>query len=262
MDYRDDRERGRRYRDEPEYRGAERERDRRDWDRRDWERRGWDRGDWERRDWERRRRGDERGFVERIVDELRAWFSDEEARRRPFEEREAPERWGGRSRTWGGAPEEEVDRGWARQWGYVERGGREPRWARERGSGWGDPSAWGAERGMPSSFEPSRGGVPGGGPYAGLGPRGYQRPDERIREDVCDALCAHGSIDASDLEVTVDNGEVTLSGVVRKRAEKRLAEELAEQTAGVREVHNQLRVAPATGREPPARPGDARFRAA
>src|SRR5262245_32238876 len=41
----------------------------------------------------------------------------------------------------------------------------------------------------------------GGGPHAGRGPRGYRRSDDRIREDVCDRLCEHGFVDASDIEV-------------------------------------------------------------
>ncbi|MBI2186606.1 MAG: BON domain-containing protein [Acidobacteria bacterium] len=49
-------------------------------------------------------------------------------------------------------------------------------------------------------------------------------------------------IDASDIEVSVRAGEVTLSGSVRDRGDKRHAEDLAERVSGVREVHNNLRV--------------------
>jgi len=41
------------------------------------------------------------------------------------------------------------------------------------------------------------------GPHAGRGPRGDTRSDEHIREDVCDRLCEHGFVDASDVEVRV-----------------------------------------------------------
>ena len=126
-------------------------------------------------------------------------------------------------------------------------------------SGWGDPSAWGPERGG-QGYERERGGA---GPHTGRGPRGYQRSDERIREDVCDALCDHGDIDASEMEVTVANGEVTLIGVVSQRSEKRMAEDAVERISGVREVHNQLRVTPGGSGQPPQdRPGDPRFRVA
>jgi osmotically-inducible protein OsmY len=78
--------------------------------------------------------------------------------------------------------------------------------------------------------------------YAGRGPRGYRRGDERIREDVCDRLTDDPRVDASDVEVQVANAEVTLSGSVRTREEKRFAEDLIERITGVREVNNNLKV--------------------
>jgi hypothetical protein len=81
------------------------------------------------------------------------------------------------------------------------------------------------------------------GPYEGLGPRGYRRSDANIEEDVCDLLTQHGQVDASDIEVKVENGEVTLTGMVNDRRSKRLAEDLAESISGVVDVHNHLRLA-------------------
>ena len=49
-------------------------------------------------------------------------------------------------------------------------------------------------------------------------------------------------MDATDIAINVSNGEVTLSGTVRDRWQKHRAEDIAEETSGVREVHNQLRV--------------------
>ena len=49
-------------------------------------------------------------------------------------------------------------------------------------------------------------------------------------------------IDASDIDCTVENGEVTLTGLVGSRTEKRAAEDVADDIAGVREVHNHLRL--------------------
>ena len=80
--------------------------------------------------------------------------------------------------------------------------------------------------------------------YAGRGPRGYTRGDERIREDVCDRLTEEPRIDASDIEVQVASGEVTLGGSVRTRDEKRFTEDVVERIAGVREVNNNLKVRP------------------
>jgi osmotically-inducible protein OsmY len=80
--------------------------------------------------------------------------------------------------------------------------------------------------------------------YAGRGPRGYQRGDERIREDICDRLTEDPRIDASDIEVQVSSAEVTLNGSVRTRDEKHFTEHVVERIMGVREVNNNLKVRP------------------
>ncbi len=79
--------------------------------------------------------------------------------------------------------------------------------------------------------------------HRGRGPRGYRRSDERIREDVCEMLSDDPYLDASNMEVTVKECEVTLSGAVNSREDKRRAEHLAERISGVKDVHNSLRVA-------------------
>ena len=99
------------------------------------------------------------------------------------------------------------------------------------------PGAGGAPREW-SSTEGWR--VPG--PHAGRGPKGYQRPDERICDEINERLTAHGLIDASEVDCRVHDGEVVLTGYVDSRAAKRAAEDLAEDVYGVRDVHNQLRV--------------------
>jgi osmotically-inducible protein OsmY len=80
------------------------------------------------------------------------------------------------------------------------------------------------------------------GRFYGRGPKGYRRSDDRIREDVSEELYRHPDIDASEIEVQAQNGEVTLTGKVEDRHQKRLAEELAERCSGVTDVHNQLKV--------------------
>ena len=62
-----------------------------------------------------------------------------------------------------------------------------------------------------------RGGHAPEGRYAGRGPKGYQRSDERLKEEVCEQLTADPDVDASDVEVSVQNGEVTLEGTVHTR---------------------------------------------
>lgn len=80
------------------------------------------------------------------------------------------------------------------------------------------------------------------GRFRGMGPRGYQRSDERIREDVCDLLTDDDEIDASDISIEVSAGVVVLAGTVENRETKRRAEDVAEAVSGVREVQNNLRV--------------------
>lgn len=80
------------------------------------------------------------------------------------------------------------------------------------------------------------------GMHAGRGPRGYKRSDERIREDVCDRLMQHDEIDASEIDVTVSGGEVTLQGTVESRQMKHMIENVIDSVHGVQEVHNQLRI--------------------
>lgn len=83
--------------------------------------------------------------------------------------------------------------------------------------------------------------------HYGKGPRGYTRSDDRIREDVNDRLTDDWQIDASEIEVQVNNCEVTLAGTVRSREEKRRAEDLAENVSGVRHVQNNVRVQQGSG---------------
>ena len=77
--------------------------------------------------------------------------------------------------------------------------------------------------------------------YRGRGPKGYRRSDDRIREDVNDRLSDDPYIDASDVDVTVSNGEVTLGGTVDSRHARRRAEDIAESISGVSHVQNNLR---------------------
>ena len=79
--------------------------------------------------------------------------------------------------------------------------------------------------------------------HRGKGPKGYKRSDARIVEDVNDRLSDDAYLDASDVEVAVKDGEVTLNGYVPDRRSKRRAEDLAEHVSGVGHVQNNLRVA-------------------
>jgi hypothetical protein len=76
--------------------------------------------------------------------------------------------------------------------------------------------------------------------FRGIGPAGWTRRDGRIREEVCELMTADDRLDASGIEIEVEDGEVTLTGSVDGRSTKRYAERLAESIDGVRDVHNRL----------------------
>ena len=80
------------------------------------------------------------------------------------------------------------------------------------------------------------------GEHRGRGPKNYSRSDDRIREDVSDRLSDAPDLNASDIDVTVEGGEVTLTGTVDSRRAKRRAEDLADDVSGVKHVQNNLRV--------------------
>jgi osmotically-inducible protein OsmY len=67
-------------------------------------------------------------------------------------------------------------------------------------------------------------------------------PTAEEQVDIREILTHDPELDATDIEVEVERGAVTLSGVVDGSDAKLLAEELVESLPGVREVHNRLRV--------------------
>ncbi len=205
---------------------------------------------------------------------------EERARERGLDERFSQGRggssWGeeGRGRTSGYGHGEYRGRG-----GYLGQGGQDMgRWGNEgyQGSSYGDQDRYGARGGWRGHQE---GGMYGHGPgswgqgeqhgpehqrwgnegytrqgwgqqpsHRGKGPAGYQRSDERVREMVCEALSDDHNVDATNIDVTVKSGEVVLSGTVEDRMQKRMAEDVVYQVAGVKDVQNQIRVA--TERKP------------
>jgi hypothetical protein len=98
------------------------------------------------------------------------------------------------------------------------------------------PSYSGSGMGMGAALVEER------GPHYGKGPKGYKRSDDRTHEDICEVIAHQGHIDASDVEVKVESGIVTLSGTVAHRHEKRALEHLVERCRGVDDVHNELRL--------------------
>jgi osmotically-inducible protein OsmY len=74
--------------------------------------------------------------------------------------------------------------------------------------------------------------------------------DKSIRKNITDRLADDTDIDASDIEVGVDKGAVTLSGSVDSLWDKRRAEDIAKSVNGVRGVNNKLRASMASQTTP------------
>ena len=78
--------------------------------------------------------------------------------------------------------------------------------------------------------------------FGGRGPKGYKRSDERLKEEVCDRLTDHSFLDASEIEVNVEGGHVTLTGTVDSRRTKRMAEDALEGIRGISDISNQIKI--------------------
>jgi osmotically-inducible protein OsmY len=85
-------------------------------------------------------------------------------------------------------------------------------------------------------------GRPQQGRFTGRGPKGWQRSDQSILERVNETLEQHPEIDASEIEVQCEGGEIVLRGTVDERRAKRLAEDAIENLPGVKDVRNEIRV--------------------
>jgi hypothetical protein len=76
--------------------------------------------------------------------------------------------------------------------------------------------------------------------FRGVGPKGYRRSDESIREDICESLTLDPYVDATEIEVAVKEGVVFLRGTVSSREVRRMAEDAALDCTGVVDVRNEL----------------------
>ena len=182
----------------------------------------------------------ERDWIDR-QDEGRSWFDDRNGRhdvdRGPNDFRDD------RASRWEGARDD-------RAYGMYRTDDRD---YHDRYRNAHNPEDWGVQHvpGSDGSAAPSWSRLERGGywrryenrpSFQGRGPKGYQRSDDRIREEICDCMTDDPMLDASEIVVEVRQGEVMLSGSVTSREQKRRAEDVAEQISGVRDVTNQLRV--------------------
>lgn len=152
--------------------------------------------------------------------------------------------------------------------GHGRHGPPRGRYAREDGAGRAEGVHWEPDSHLPGndpaeSYAPSAGGPGGRGGYGrqqygrgfrdfphesdgehrGHGPRGYQRSDARILEQVCEHLTDDPMVDARGIEVRCQDGEVVLEGEVPGRWMKHRAEDIAAAVAGDDAVENRIRMA-------------------
>jgi len=75
-----------------------------------------------------------------------------------------------------------------------------------------------------------------------VSPKGYRHTDEKLKENVCDALAQASNVNCSHIKTSVDGGVVTLRGTVEKQPMKQLVEDWVRYVAGVNDVKNELRI--------------------
>ena len=69
-----------------------------------------------------------------------------------------------------------------------------------------------------------------------------EHSNDRIHEEAREGIVNHGHVDASGINVRVENGEVILEGTVPSHREKDMAEEDVNSLPGIKNVHNRLQV--------------------
>ena len=223
-----------------------------------------------RRQFEESARRSDRDWLDRPRDDRHSWYDDRNSRyesdRPPGEYHdERGSRWEGGSDDRAYGMYRTDDRGYHDRYRDLQYRDREDaaneyyraardqrddylRWSAQNMGVWGDQSHPQADgESMPAWMRRERGGYwrqyEANRPHMiGRGPKGYQRSDDRIREDICDRMTEDPILDASEIEIDVRQGEVTLTGSVTSRDQKRRAEDIAERIGGVRDVTNQLRV--------------------
>jgi osmotically-inducible protein OsmY len=79
------------------------------------------------------------------------------------------------------------------------------------------------------------------GAYRGKGPA--QPTDDQVKTAIEQILTEDSWLDASAIQVHVQNGIAQLRGTVAERSAKRRAEDLTDQIRGVRDVQNHLSIA-------------------
>jgi osmotically-inducible protein OsmY len=205
--------------------------------------RGWGQQDMSNRGWGQQEMGG-RGYYGQQDMGNRGYYGQQDLSRRGYHgQQDMGNRGWGQQETSGRGYYGQQDMGNRGYSGQQDTSGRGYSAQQDMGNrGWGQQQGWTSSQTGYGGQWTQTGGMERTSLMRGRGPKGYKRSDDRIREDVCDRLTDHHDIDASEIEVRVQNGEVTLTGTVTERRQKHAVEQLIESLPGVADVHNQIRV--------------------
>jgi HSP20 family molecular chaperone IbpA len=76
--------------------------------------------------------------------------------------------------------------------------------------------------------------------HSGKGPNNWSKSDVNLQEEVSVILAMSPQVDATDIEVKVEQGIVYLNGSVPDRKMKREAERCLDGVKGIKDIHNRL----------------------
>jgi len=154
--------------------------------------------------------------------------------REPFGRGDEPRYYGTGAAGWGGPGFTGGGYGWG-------EGSRSPHLPLE--GDYSDESTLSYEDQVRRDYRAGGGGAASGGRRRHPpGPKGYQRSDERLKEDISERLYAAYHVDSSEVSVEVRAGKVTLEGTVPSRHMKHAIEDMVDGCPGVVEIDNRIRV--------------------
>jgi BON domain len=116
---------------------------------------------------------------------------------------------------------------------------QETEYPSESYTAYGQGNRWSYGAGGRSSYNPY--GMVRNRPFP-RGPKGYQRSDERLKEDISERLMEAAHIDSSEVSVDVRGAKVILDGIVPDRRMKHAIEDLVDACPGVQDIDNRVRV--------------------
>ena len=131
-----------------------------------------------------------------------------------------------------------VEDDYSDSYGYGSSFGESP--MAKHGMGWADEGSDSQSLGQHFNVKPDPETLSN---HRGRGPKGWKRSDPLIHDQVCETLMRSANVDASDVEVAVVDGIVTLSGSVPDKRMRRIAEIEIHDLPGVVQVFNHLRIA-------------------